>query len=130
MTPTFEQQQNARTVLDHIEMFPERHDQGSWASPGSNICGTTACVAGWTAILCLGWDEKAVSMNMGNEDIVTAASRALGLNSTTQWTENNVGHLFFLSSEETAKEALRYIANGKEIDWETIKKSYDVSGIV
>lgn len=50
-----------RAVLEFVTANPERWDQGNWyrlpdeayveAEPGTDwTCGTTACVAGWTAI--------------------------------------------------------------------------------
>lgn len=34
-------------VADHLEIFPESHEQESWASE----CGTKACIAGWMCML-------------------------------------------------------------------------------
>lgn len=47
---------NAEQVLDQITSHPETHDNGSWFGDGenslvadANACGTTRCVAGWSA---------------------------------------------------------------------------------
>jgi hypothetical protein len=51
----------AYRVLDHIDAHPEQHDQGDFVrkhgdaltiSADAMPCGTTACFAGWTALLC------------------------------------------------------------------------------
>lgn len=61
-TKTPEQVERAHEMLDHIERYPESHDQNWWimgpaARPGLdaaqvlNTCCTTACAAGWTVLL-------------------------------------------------------------------------------
>lgn len=46
---TLEQLALARKVRDHIKAHPAEHDQGNWFRGGDHSCGTTACIAGWTA---------------------------------------------------------------------------------
>ncbi len=39
-------------VREAIRANPDLHDQGGWSSDGSRLpgeCGTTGCIAGWTA---------------------------------------------------------------------------------
>ncbi len=58
-TKTREQVERAYRVLDHIERNPEKHSQGFWVDSDRREtaatvmagCGTTACFAGWTALL-------------------------------------------------------------------------------
>lgn len=136
MEPDIEAQLNAQTVLDHIEANPEKHDQSHWAQVGE--CGTAACIAGWTAVLCGGW-EFAQSDPIWNEEHVLSfkapgktstrmdpagiAGKLLGLDDDDAL-GNDALELFFIADKEAAKEALRYIANGKQIDWEKIRKEY------
>lgn len=64
MQKTEEQVRRAYRVLDFIEAHPEKHDQSMWISNADdpsmagydlrrtlNECGTTACFAGWDALL-------------------------------------------------------------------------------
>ena len=50
---TREQLALAKRVRNHVRARPEQHDQGHWYRRWNHcgICGTTACIAGWTAIL-------------------------------------------------------------------------------
>lgn len=90
--------ETAELVLDIIRTYPGNYNQNSWSS----ICGTTACVAGWTAII------------HGRSDLLTCrrlewfieggissfAASALGI------TEIEAERLFLESSEEEAIEWL------------------------
>jgi hypothetical protein len=142
MTFTIEQQMAAQTVLNHIELNPEAHKQIAWAS-ATHACATAGCLAGNTVILLDGWklqelDRYGVSEmnetgyavrfferdeNNAGLDVEHRAAEILGLD------ENEARELFFLAKEETAREALRYIANGKDIDWDKLAKDYDTSKI-
>ncbi len=64
MTKTAEQVRRAYELLDFLHEHPEHHDQDFWIDRGPNrlafpagaarvlnTCGTTACAAGWTALL-------------------------------------------------------------------------------
>ena len=125
MTP----EEAAQKVLDHIELHPEKHDQQAWANT-SNACGTTGCIAGWTVMLCHDWK---VASNSGiglkgpheeyvtHQEIVEVAGETYGLD------YGDAKMLFSLNEKETAREALRYIANGKQIDWDKISKEYNTS---
>lgn len=42
----------AEKVLDHVERFPEMHNQGVFL--GSTHCGTAGCIAGWAYHLSCG----------------------------------------------------------------------------
>jgi hypothetical protein len=55
-------------VLDVIESYPEKHDQGSVVFDWGEECGTTACIAGWTIALHLGLGPDTLS-----DDKVTGA---------------------------------------------------------
>jgi hypothetical protein len=46
MTPNAEL---AYRALDHIDAFPEQHEQGVWIA--NNACGTVACLAGRVCLL-------------------------------------------------------------------------------
>ena len=128
MTNNIEAQINAQIVLDHIEQHPNLHEQVSWA--GKSACGTTGCVAGWTVMLCDGWkyDEMwglvdAEGNTARNAYVFREATASLGLE------EEEARELFSLKNKETAREALRYIAHGKQIDWEKIASEYDTEQI-
>ena len=136
MTYTPEQQQLAQTVLDHIEANPEKHIQKLWAGDNKS-CGTVGCIAGWTVMLganatvvkepdyispnFAGYRSLYLQLPDGAEffDPSHMAAEMLGLSDADSLA------LFMLGSEETAREALRYIANGKGIDWDKISQEYD-----
>ena len=86
-------------VIAHCEANPERHDQGTWFDTPERAwtdidegtlapdwqCHTTACVAGWAAIL-NGWrpmwtdSTKMLHSATGEvEQVITVARRLLGL---------------------------------------------------
>ena len=132
METSIEAQMNAQIVLNHIELHPEAHNQQAWASQ-THECQTAGCIAGWTVMLVDGWKiedaEYPLAENQryavkfftdGNRHPDTRAMELLGLSTT------DAEKLFFLHSEATAREALRYIANGKQIDWEKIGSEYDI----
>lgn len=126
---TFEQQENAAKVLDFLESHKDQHNQGFWMSANSS-CGTAGCVAGWTTILC--GDMTEVKYENGHTYYVDKegnyrrthcapeiASDVLGLEN-----EYDRSMLFGCESEKVAREALRYMAHGKQIDWVKLREDY------
>ncbi|MDQ1625761.1 MAG: hypothetical protein QOJ49_1259 [Actinomycetota bacterium] len=102
----------AYAVLDHIEAHPERHDQGSFLRPSLDLrlmydrvgrldvtaeiavehCGTTACFAGWTALLSgktLNHEGDVRTDGDRSADIAYTAQSLLGIGAADSW------HLFF-----------------------------------
>jgi hypothetical protein len=74
----------AKTVLNLIRKYPERHDQELWAtrtdlSPLKD-CGTSACIAGWVAAA-NGLTVKQVPG--GSENIDKWAAVQLGIDEST-----------------------------------------------
>lgn len=44
--------ENARKLVSQLERLPdEKFDMGTWIEHGRPACGTTACLAGWCALL-------------------------------------------------------------------------------
>lgn len=92
-TKTPEQVTRAHEMLEHIERYPDSHDQNWWFYPdehsGSfnlarvlNTCGTTACAAGWTVLLAGGvFDGQGwVTMSDGSRGLLqNVACNLLGL---------------------------------------------------
>ena len=84
---TPEQLALAKEVSEHLHEHPEQHYQGDWFA--ETECGTTACVAGWTAILDgarlvrepfgLADGPTKARIVVGGEPIGVYAQRALGL---------------------------------------------------
>ncbi len=70
-------------VMLHIDDHPEQHDQGMWVSMADDDergvmnrewawnCGTTACFAGWTALLTPGATGLTVTASCIKESITT-----------------------------------------------------------
>jgi hypothetical protein len=98
-----------------------KHYQGTWfmhALWGESVeanrdhCGTTACAAGWTALLAAPAD--AVVRNAGimldgvSEDADDYAERALGLNTSGAWA------LFYRSTDEQALAQLKFYAENPD----------------
>lgn len=109
--------ETAQWVLDTITQHPEMHNQEYWES---NICGTVRCVGGW-ALWAHGYSA---------EDETSIAAELLGLETVEEGCyccEDIKGpgpdadRLFHWTNDAQAVEALRYIANGKEIDWEKVR---------
>jgi hypothetical protein len=97
-------------VRDKIRENPDRHDQNSWAV--RMPCGTTYCIAGWTAVLSgatIDWDSDeehayADTVNNGAEAICEYAQDQLGLESY---------RLFFLNDRQALEELDRLIEDGR-----------------
>lgn len=129
----------AQKVLDHLTENPHLHNQYLWA--GQHGCQTAGCIAGWTTMLCdeytpvfskifpateingIAYDQLDYYLdfdgNLVHElDTPSIAAEKLGLNDKDKYL------LFSCSKEEVAREALRYIANGKQIDWVKLAKEY------
>lgn len=98
----------AKRVRDHLTEHPEQHKQANfWRRTD---CGTTACIAGWVAILdgvdleiepaLSGPGASATTLATG-EDISHYAGRVLGL------THGEIESLFYDIQDETA--ALTYL---------------------
>lgn len=127
---TFEQQALAQQVLDYIEAHPEEHDQMTWGK--QTACGTSMCIAGTAAFLAgvakfVQYDNKDVPEveaiikldanlidSKESDPFVKVGADLLGLDIA------DADRLFFCWDEEKAKEALRYVANGKQIDWQKV----------
>jgi hypothetical protein len=101
--------QLAQLVLDQIVTYPETHDQRDWFSP----CGTTGCVSGWANMFAKGYFETA---NYAPE---TSGRELLGL------TPFDAYWLFYCTTNQQAQHALKALANGERIDWETVGSKYD-----
>lgn len=103
--------QLAQSVLDQVITYPESHDQNDWVS----CCGTTACVAGWVGLLhdgCVAdteWDARAPGYR---------AQKLLGL------TAADAIRLFHFCTNAQAQLALKYLANGETVDWDTVGHKY------
>lgn len=80
----------AQRIHDQITQHPDQHDQGTWCSlPGvdatdavgaDNMCGTTACVAGW-AMLFSGYKfRRGVSISYGVPVLATQVLAPTGPN--------------------------------------------------
>lgn len=99
--------QLAQLVLDQVTTYPETHDQSDYVSD----CGTTACVAGWTCLF-----QNGGLPLFGHAD--DEARKALGLNVT------DAQRLFHHVTEEQARMALKFLANGEKIDWAVVGHRY------
>lgn len=100
-------------VLDQIITYPDSHDQSDWGSKGD--CGSTACASGWAQLFCDGTVQSRVvspqaPFNRGRE--------LLGLS----WYDAT--RLFLTTNNGQAKLALKYLANGEEIDWNIVGHKY------
>jgi len=106
-------QQLAQLIYDQVATYPEHHDQnawvtdrGMWESYGVE-CGTTMCVAGWAS-----WFTEGFVMS---QSAWTVGRKALGLD------HDDAARLFYGASNEQAKSALKALANGERIDWQSIQ---------
>lgn len=103
-------------IARQIEAQPETYDQSVWVS--DTPCGTTACIAGWAALLSEGditIDEDVVYMDGGRRqiDVHTYASSELGLDRhEAMWLFD--GH-WRPAKHLTVSEALVKFANGADI---------------
>lgn len=111
----------AQAILESIEKSPRSHSQLIWGETWE--CGTTMCIAGWAAFLA---DEASFEFTGRNEypeyrlrtksgDLFSIVSgELLGLDA------ENADRLFFTLDNDAAMDALRYVAEGKAIDWSKI----------
>ncbi len=79
-----------REVLAFIELHPQQWDQGAWIQTG--VCGTTACLAGWTVVLAdpvVGGLERMFEVDFTRMDIRGRAQALLG------FTDEQVEWLFY-----------------------------------
>ena len=99
-------QQLCQLVLDQVVTYPETHNQRDWE------CGTQACVAGWTLLFSRGFVYGGIPRS--SPAIAAAAREALGLS------VDDAARLFFCTTEEQAKLALKALANGETVDWDAV----------
>lgn len=92
-TKTPEQVERAYEMLDHIERYPDSHNQNWWimgvgnppkgrdAAQVLNSCRSTACAAGWTVLLAGGVlrDSRATMPDGRKVTIPDEAASLLGL---------------------------------------------------
>lgn len=111
----------AAEILKQVRSHPDTHDQTQWGScndPNNNACKTTACIAGWAAIL-TGQAEYEYSPSVGNYhlvpplggDFLIIGQKALGLD------DFDTSTLFYDCNDSEAAQALEYIVIGERIDW-------------
>lgn len=119
----------AAQILEHITAHPEQHDQLSFGE--KNDCGTTACIAGWAALLTdnaffrkkfeddesYGW--RLVVKPDAEYSFESLGANLLGMEYDDAW------ELFYCLDNEQAKAALGYVARGEEIDWYNIREGLD-----
>lgn len=102
----------AQAVLDFWDSNPGSHNQADWVR--SESCGTTRCAAG-TALHLHGVSDEEIQG--GSTRILYAAAPLLGLSF------HDAQQLFYVCGNAAAREAMQWIALGKELDWETIHAS-------
>lgn len=109
----------AQAVLDFWDSNPGSHNQADWVR--SESCGTTRCAAG-TALHLHGVSDKEIQDLAGtiNFGVLKAAAPLLGLGF------HDAQQLFYKCGNASAREAMQWIALGKELDWETIHASNPV----
>ena len=110
MISTPETRAHAQEILDQIHAEPSSHDQSTFASPSDvNSCGTTACVAGWSAMLS-GWSMADVqhAALLEIHKLEKTAQSNLGL------TDGEANYLFYAVREESAVQALKKIVAAEE----------------
>lgn len=97
--------ETARVVLNIIEAFPDLHYQGDF-----EYCGTKRCIGGWAQFI----HEGKV-----NWSVESHATEYLGIS------PGDADYLFYTMEEDKAVAALRYLADGCEIDWDALKSRDD-----
>lgn len=113
----------AAQILEHITAHPEQHDQVSFGE--KNDCGTTACIAGWAALLTdnaffrKNSDDEWRMFLKPNGSFESLGADLLGMEYDDAW------ELFYCLDNEQAKAALGYVARGEEIDWYNIREGLD-----
>jgi hypothetical protein len=93
-------QATMQQILDN----PEQHDQMSFVD--ENACGTTACFAGWAALLS-GWSVRQIRLA---NCMYSVGAKLLGL------TDDEASILFYSSNSRAALELMvRDLVNGDEL---------------
>lgn len=129
MTKTPEQVSRAYELLDHLELYPDKHDQNWWidgtiphpsspvgAADVMNGCGTTACAAGWAVLLAGGTFVAGAAVatpDGGGGHVAAAASRILGLTTT------EANRLFFWAEDlaDVRKEIIEIFGSRPDGAW-------------
>lgn len=137
--------ENARAVHTQILLKPDTHNQDIWIRNGSSAesCGTTACVAGWAAMLdpqnkvvpkldidntldypgARNWFAAIIDRETGEEMSVSyAGERALGFDSDSG---SQLAADWLFASERTRGEVLdqlAYMAYTGQFDWSMVGK--------
>lgn len=113
MTP----QEVAKKILKIVTENPGMHNQDGWGE--KTECGTSACVAGWAAIVTNNaeWRKMQGGFNLittTEESFAELGERVLGLSF------HDSRALFYSCNNSQAVQALDYLAAGKAIEWEEI----------
>ena len=122
----------AERIIGQILMEPERFDMGEWVSETGTIgqlrenCGTSACIAGWAAMLTLPPEAQVTSMGCtvvysdGTiEPVSAAAERAL-------WLEPDVADvLFSYPDDDEAVVALKFLIGNPDADGDDLQNFLD-----
>lgn len=127
VTLSDEHRRNARAVYTQILLKPETHKQDIWINEGRTVdsCGTTACVAGWSAMLDPRNDvvrekltpypgyvsgdyyARIVDRASGKTlDVSDAGERSLGLDQDYQGAEGTCAADWLFAAERTRDEVL------------------------
>lgn len=106
-------QQLCQLVLDQITTYPESHDQGDWHY-ATEECGTVACVSGWAQLLADGQVLPTWLARDGVQETEARGAELLGLSAY------DAVRLFYSCTNDQAKLALKYLANGEQIDWDVV----------
>ena len=120
---TFEQQELAEKVYEQITQHPETHNQRVWIDERA-ACGTAACVAGWAIALSpltnYRIDEYGPKFTeLGDGLYFGTAQYLLGIDGT------EASRLFHTDlKHDVVVEAVKYLANGKDVDWQKLKTEY------
>ncbi len=97
----------ALSVVAHVRMFPEEHNQGTYGGTGS--CGTVACLAGHTLLLS-GYDLRLNTFYRPDGTVVveedTEAAHLLGMS------YRDANRVFFCFEREEAIRRLESFAKG------------------
>lgn len=109
----FTPQELAQKVLEQVTDNPVSLDMSNWETV--RPCHTTRCVAGWAQFFVRGYvDIFSTTPNF----VASDAQQLLGLSMEDR------ANLFTGSEDCEAIDALRYLAQGKAIDWDEIKKTH------
>lgn len=100
-------------VLDQITTYPESHDQGDWHY-ATEECGTVACVSGWAQLLVDGQVQPTWLLRDGVQETEVRGAELLGLSTY------DAARLFYTCTNDQAKLALKYLANGEPVDWNVV----------